>query len=85
MKEFAVERELLKKTRRNLIGSYFTEKILLVTPLLQWYLEKGLVVTKVFQVTEYTPSRCFERFAHEISDARWCGDENPDKEPFAKI
>jgi len=35
MKEFAVERGLLKKPRRNLIGSYFAEKILLATPLLQ--------------------------------------------------
>ena len=40
MKEFALERGLLKKTRPSLIGSYFVEKILLATPLLQWYLEK---------------------------------------------
>jgi len=47
MREFAKENEIIHQPRRSLIGSYFGEKILLATSLLKWYLEHGLVVTRV--------------------------------------
>jgi len=72
----------VEKSKTKLDWELSSENLLLASPLSQWYLEKGLVVTKVLQVIEYTPSRCFEHFSHEISDAWRCGDENPDKEPF---
>ena len=45
----------MSRPRRSLIGSMACEKILLATPLLKWYLEHGLEVTRVYQVIEYAP------------------------------
>lgn len=58
---------------RYLIGSMFGKNILLITPLLKWYLEHGLVVTKVHQLVQFNPKRCFERFANQVSDDRRAG------------
>ena len=55
---------------RSLIGSFKGDKILLATPLLKWYLQHGLVVTKVHQTIEFERNACFEKFAKEVSDAR---------------
>jgi len=79
MKEFAEENDIMSRPRRSLIGSYFGEKILLATPLLKWYLEHGLVVTRVYQVVEYTPKACFKPFGEAVSDARRDGDRDPNK------
>ena len=51
---------------------------LLATPLLQWYLEHGLVVTKIYQLVEFQQQRCFRNFVQEVSDARRQGDIDPD-------
>ena len=52
MRQYAEEYNILKKTRRMLVGSYRGDKILLATPLLRWYLTHGLVVDRVYQVIE---------------------------------
>jgi hypothetical protein len=79
MKKFTVENKLLTSPRRTLIGSYIGEEILLATPLLQWYLKKGLVVTNIYQVIEYTPVACFEKFGLKVSEARRNGDRDPEQ------
>ncbi|KXJ22829.1 Zinc finger and SCAN domain-containing protein 22 [Exaiptasia diaphana] len=79
MKEFAEEEDIMPRPRRSLIGSYFGKKILLATPLLKWYLEHGLVVTRIYQVVEYTPKACFKPFGEAVSDARRAGDADPNK------
>ncbi|XP_071805255.1 uncharacterized protein [Asterias amurensis] len=71
---FAKSNQLLTKPRRTLIGSMCGKKILLTTPLLKWYLQNGLEVTKIYQVFQYRPSSCFEMFGKEVSDARRDGD-----------
>jgi hypothetical protein len=43
----------LNKPRRALIGSYHGEKIVLATPLLKWYLDHGLQVTKVYGAVQF--------------------------------
>lgn len=60
--------------RRYLIGSMFGLKILLITPLIKWYIAHGLVVTKIHQVIEFCPKRCFRKFADQVSDDRRGGD-----------
>ena len=60
MKSYAEEHDIMRRPRRSLIGSLKGDKILLATPLLKWYLEHGLEVTKVYQVVEYTPKPCFK-------------------------
>lgn len=65
---------LSEKPRRLLVGGMRARQILLATPLLKWYLEHGLVVTKVHQAVEWCSSKCFEKFAEVVSDARRQGD-----------
>jgi hypothetical protein len=61
------------KERRNLIGSMFANKILLITPLLKWYLDNGLAVTKLHQFVQFNPLPCFQKFADNVSDDRRAG------------
>lgn len=79
MQTFAEEQHIMPQPRRSLIGSYFGEKILLATPLIKWYLEHGLEVTRIYQVVEYTPVPCFQPFGEAVSDARRAGDVDPNK------
>ena len=47
MKDYAEQLGILKSPRRTLISSYFGKKITLITPLVKWYLRRGLTITKV--------------------------------------
>ena len=47
MQEYAKEHKIKDVPRRLLIGSYFGKKIGRVTPLLKWYLEHGLIITRI--------------------------------------
>ena len=67
-----------KILQRQLIGSYFAQKILLGSPLFQWYLEKGLIVTTVHLLVEYVPHKSFLPFVNQVTEARRDGDKNPD-------
>ena len=79
MKSYAENNNIMAQPRRSLIGSLHGSKILLATPLLKWYLEHGMKVTKVYQVIEYTPEPCFRPFGQAVSDARRAGDIDPSK------
>ena len=60
-----------------LVGSLFGECVLLLTSLLCWYVGHGLVVTDVYEVFQYTPQACYERFGVSVSNARRAGDADP--------
>ena len=77
MQEHLRSFKLSEKPRRLLVGGMKASKILLATPLLKWYIEHGLRVTKVHQVVEYIPSKCFEEFVQQVTDARREGDHDP--------
>ena len=79
MQTFAEEENIISQPKRSLVSSYFGEKILLVSPLINWYLEHGLEVTHIYQVVEYTPVRCFQPFGEAVWDARRAGDVDPNK------
>ena len=79
MRQYAEEHDIMSTPRRMLVGSYRGEKILLTTPLLQWYLAHGLVVDRVYQIVEYSPKPCFQQFGDSVSAARRAGDSDPDK------
>ena len=53
------------------------------TPLLQWYLNHGMVVTKIYQVVEFQKQRCFLDFVKEASDALRLGDADSDTDIIA--
>mgnify|MGYP006375582401 FL=1 len=79
MREYAEQHKLLSTSRRTLIGSFVGEKILLATPLLRWYLQKGLEITDVYLVVEYKPDACFQKFGNDVSAARRTGDADSSK------
>ena len=62
-----------------MIGSYFDKQSLTCTPLLQWYLKKGIKISNVTLIVEYVPQRCFEDFGDWCSNARRLGDLDENK------
>ena len=76
MQSFLKETKTPFKDRKYLIGSMFAKKFLIITPLLCWYIEHGVVVSKIYQVIEFTPAKCFSKFAEDISNDRRAGDRN---------
>ena len=53
--------------------------MVVILPLLKWYVKHGLKVTQIHQVVEYSPSACFQKFGDNISEARRAGDVDPEK------
>ena len=62
MQEYAKQHNIKDVPRHLLIGSYFGKKIGLVTPLLKWYLEHGLVITCIYTTIEYVPNAALKDF-----------------------
>ena len=69
----------MNQPRRSLIGSMKGAKILLATPLVKFYLQNGLEITKIYQVVEFSPDPCFHSFGLAFSDARRAGDADSSK------
>ena len=67
---------LLWQPRKMLISSYFLENGTLITPLLLFYLDLGLVCKKNYRVVDYIPVKCFNKFVQFAVNARREGDEN---------
>lgn len=83
MQNFLEETGRTFKDTKYLIGSMFGEKILITTPLLVWYMDHGLIVTRVWQVIEFKPAKCFKGFADTVSNDRRAGDQNPNLKAIA--
>ena len=67
------------KNNKKLLGVMKAEKILLYSPLLKWYLNHGLQVTKIHKYISYTPGRPFKWFPEEVSSARREADNDKNK------
>ena len=85
MQEYAKEHSIKDVPRRLLIGSYFGEKIGLSTPLLKWYLEHGLLITRIYTIVEYIPNAAFSGFMTQIAQCRLEGDRDKDKALIAEM
>ncbi|MES9902396.1 MAG: hypothetical protein ABW168_06890, partial [Sedimenticola sp.] len=53
MQQHIKELGLSDKPRRLLVGGMRAQQILVATPLLRWYLEHSMIVSKIYQVIEY--------------------------------
>lgn len=62
------------KPSKKLIGSYFGKQILIYTPLLKWYIEHGLVITKTYSFIKANAHTPFIGFMDKVSDAHRAGD-----------
>ena len=67
------------KNNKKLLGVMKTEKILLYSPLLKWYLNHGLQVTKIHRYISYISGRPFKWFPEEVSSARREADNDKNK------
>ena len=63
---------------RKLFGLMQAKKILLLTPLLKFYLDHGLKVTAFYQFLKYKRGKPFAWFPEEVADARRQADKDPD-------
>ena len=59
MKNYAEEGRLMSQPRKMLISSFTLQNGTLITPLLLFSLQLGLVCTKIHRFVEYTPKKCF--------------------------
>ena len=76
MKTYAEEEGIMSQPRKMLISSFTLQNGTLITPLLLFYLQLGLVVTKIHCFVEYTPKKDFNSFVQAAVDARRKSDEN---------
>ena len=67
------------KNNKKLLGVMKAEKILLYSPLLKWYLNHGLQVTKIHRYISYISGRPFKWFPEEVSSARRAADNDKNK------
>ena len=67
------------KNNKKLLGVSEAEKILIYSPLLKWYLNHGLQVTKIHRYISYTPGTPFKWFPEEVSSARREADNDKNK------
>ena len=80
MKDYKINtgRKMIKNIKK-LLGVMKAEKILLYSPLLKWYLNHGLQVTKIHRYISYTSGRPFKWFPEEVSSARRAADNDKNK------
>ena len=80
MKDYKINtgRKMIKNNKK-LLGVMKDEKILIYSPLLKWYLNHGLQVTKIHRYISYTSGRPFKWFPEEVSSARREADNDKNK------
>ena len=61
---------------KKLLTVLQAEKIMLYTPLIKWYLEHGLVITRIHSIITASRGRPFKSFEDWVSDSRRAGDQN---------
>ena len=62
MKNYAEEEKLLSQPQKMLISSLTLQNGTFIAPLLSFYLQLGLVCTKIHRFAEYTPKKGFNSF-----------------------
>ena len=80
MQNFVEEYNLTKRSRTLLVGGMAAKKILLHSRLLKWYLDHGITITHIYEVIEFTPSKCFTEFTTTITNARREAEKDPNKQ-----
>ena len=85
MKNYAEAERFLSQPQKTLISRFTLQTGTLITPLLLFYLQLGLVCPKVHRFVEYTPKKCFNSFVVQSAvDVRGQGVENPNSSVVAE-
>ena len=80
----ATGRKLVEKNKK-LMGTLSAQRILLYEPLLQWYINHGAVIKRVYRTIDYTPAKIFPWFVKEVTENRRTGDVDKSKALLADI
>ena len=67
MARFCKTTGLVSQPRMSLISSYFSRRVLIPTPFLQWYLLNGLMVTQLYILMQYDRRQCFQALAENCA------------------
>ena len=67
------------ETRRLVISGKNVKKMLLATPLLQWYLTYYCEISKIYQIIEFQHKSIFTSFIDTVTKFRILGDKHPDR------
>ena len=70
MKIYAEEEWIMSQASKMLISSFTLQNRTLITPLLLFYLQLGLVVTKTYHFVEYTQKKGINSFVRAAVDSR---------------
>ena len=86
MKQYlkATGRKQVEKNKK-LMGTLSAQRILLYEPLLQWYINHGAEITKVYRTIDYKPKVIFDWFVEQVTEARRTGDVEKSKALLADI
>ena len=84
MRNYAIENDLLKKPRRMLISSFSLKRGPIITPLLNFYIDQGLVLEDVHWFLQYNPRKSFGSFVQSVVSARRDGDRNQESTVVAE-
>ena len=74
MKSFCEQNGRKTGIKRSLISSMHGKEVVLLTPLLKWYLDNGLVVDRVYYILSYNGKSCFDWFVKEVTHDRRAAD-----------
>ena len=77
-------RKTVKGTEK-LLDVMKAQKILLYTPLIEWYLQYRLRLTVVHQLISYEPGMSFSWFPEEVANARREADKDPLKKQLVDV
>ena len=77
-------RKTVKGTKK-LLGVMKAKKILLYTPLINWYFRYGLRLTAVHPLAEYEPGKPFSWFPEEVANARREANKDPLKKQLGDV
>ena len=80
MRAFCERTGSLARPRRMLNGGYFAVKSLIPTPLLRWYLQQGLEVTRLYLLRQYQPQQCFQEVTEDAANKRRQAQLDPSQE-----
>ena len=73
------------KGTKKLLGVMKARKILLYTPMIEWYLQHGLELTAVHQLINYESDMPFSWFPEKVANARREGDKDPLKKQLGDV
>ena len=80
----ARQRGYLSTPSRMLVGALKGERILLFSELARWYLQHGLVITRIYQLLQYKRGKPFQSFGESVSATRREEDSDPAKSVIAE-